>query len=437
MRPVVIPLVGLLLLTSCVDPYEPDFRSTLDILVVDGTVTNLAEPQIIRLNRSKADRVTGRFGVFPITKATVEVVVDEGQVIVAHETTDGRYQLPGDFKGQAGHGYQLRLRLSDGTQYASTVQVMPAVPPITTVRAQYNPASIAPNQLGGYTAGHDVYIDTQDPADQHNYYRWDWNDYEKQDWCRSCVQGVYAVNNVLPGVYTHFGQYFVSGNTPYEECFTPNPSDFGGYGQPSVPGGYWYYDYNCRSQCWEILHNYSLNLFDDQYSNGGPIVNRKVAQIPYYTHQPCLVEIRQSSLTADAYRYFKLFQEQTQNAGGLADAPPTALVGNVHNVADGRESVVGYFTASAVSSIPYWLDRRDTTIPPLGATDKDGNLVQGNVELFYALNRRLPYPEPAPPFTGPREVPKIVIDGGPSRPPTALCVFSDSRTPFKPAGWRD
>ncbi|WP_332369267.1 DUF4249 domain-containing protein [Spirosoma telluris] len=316
---VVVPL-------ACVDPEDILLRGTNDILVVDGTITNLAEPQIIRLNRSQADRLTGRFGTIPITKATVEVVVDSAQVVPCHETVDGSYQLPADFKGQIGHAYQLRFMLSDGSRYASSQQVIQAAPPINKTSATFNLNSLSQaTALGGYyRAGHDFFIDFQDPADQHNYYRWDWNLYEKQDWCRSCHQGAYAVNNILPHVYKNgpYGQYYVSGDSLYEDCFIPVPMLAYEPGQPVVVTKPLYiYDYVCRTQCWEIIHNYEINVFDDQYSNGGVILARQVAQIPYYTHEPCLVELRQNSLTVDAYRYFKLVQDQTQKTGGLADTP--------------------------------------------------------------------------------------------------------------------
>ncbi|GAB3226508.1 DUF4249 domain-containing protein [Spirosoma arcticum] len=420
---------------SCVDPLELPLRGSNDIIVVDGTITNLAEPQIIRLNRSKADPLTGRFGTLPITKATVEVVVDSAQVVVAHETVDGSYQLPSDFKGLVSHAYQLRFTLSDGTRYTSNQQVIPAVPPVGKVYAQFNPKSLSEPLSGFYTAGHDVLIDTKDPADQHNYYRWDWTLYEKQKWCRTCNQGVYSVNNILPHTYIS-SYYFVSGNDSYENCFTPLPGKRD-YDAPHVPAGDWYYDYNCRTQCWEILHNYAVNLFDDLYSNGGLILKRKVAEIPFYQRSACLVDIRQSSLTKDAYRYYQLFQQQTQNTGGLADTPPTALAGNVRNVSADGQPAVGYFTASSVSLIHQWLDRKDTEGIPFGATDPNGPHENEGEDLFYALNLRRPYPEPSPPYTGEREEPKIRLWPNAQRPPTAICVPGDSRTPFKPAGWPD
>ncbi|GAB3226500.1 DUF4249 domain-containing protein [Spirosoma arcticum] len=397
----------LLLPLSCVEPLDQTLRGTVNVIVVDGTITNLAEPQIIRLNRSRADSLTGRFGTLPITKANVDVVVDSAEVVAYHETVDGSYQLPSDFKGQIGHAYQLRFTLPDGTRYVSSQQIMTPVPPITRISARFNPFSLLQPLLSYYPAGHDVFIDTQDPADQHNYYRWEWKLWEQQNWCRTCVNGVYAVNKVtIPSVGT-----YLSGNQPFEDCFKP-PYDTNTQALPDFK-----FDYPCRTQCWELLYSKDINLFDDVYTNGGLVLNRPVGHIPFYQASPCLVEIRQFSLTKDAYRYFKLFMDQTQNAGGLADTPPTVLVGNVHNQANKLENVVGYFTASAVTTKRIFLDRSDTQGSPPG--------------LFRSLNDRDPIQEGRDGFIG------INIVGGPVRPPTALCGPIDQRTPFKPEGWRD
>ena len=379
------------LLTGCVDPAELTIISTLDILVVDGTITDLPEPQLIRLNRSKADRISGRFGTFPITGATVTVLVDSTRRVACHETEDGSYQLPGDFKGQIGHAYQLQFTLSDGTQYASTQQIMQSVPPISRVSARFSATSLpVAEQLSGYyRAGHDVFVDWQDPASQTNQYRWDWKLWEKQSWCRSCKQGVYAVDSILPRTYKD-RTFYVSTTIPYEDCFVP--INYNSADQPPFHSELYVYDYPCRTQCWTILYSSSLNVFSDQFSNGGNQVKRPIAHIPYYDSTACLVEIRQLSLTPSAYAYFNRFQNQTQNAGGLADTPPSAAVGNIQNVANAQERIVGYFTASAVSAVRYWIDRKDVAGLPFGQTDPTGQSKLPGSELFYSLNLRQPTP---------------------------------------------
>ncbi|GAB4047576.1 DUF4249 domain-containing protein [Spirosoma litoris] len=427
---------------ACIDPDDSALLSTNDILVVDGTITNLAEAQIIRLNRSKANPLTGKFGTTPITKATVIVVVDSSLQIACHETIDGSYQLPIDFKGQVGHAYQLRFTLSDGTQYVSSQQVMEAVPSISKVSSRFNPKSLPVTQLDGYTAAHDIFIESQDPAQEHNYYRWDWKLYERQYWCRTCQNGVYAVHKILPGVYNadKYFKYFVAGDELYEDCFVPSP----GLSQidsnaPVVPTEHWNYDYPCRTACWEILYNNDIQVFDDRYSNGNLISQQRVAQIPFYDYQPALVDVRQLSLTPDAYQYYKLFADQSQKTGGLSDTPPTALGGNVHQVANPKKQTIGYFTASAVSQMHYWLDRADRQGFAYGALDPTGPHLNDGDDLFYALNNRRPSPEPPPLYIldEHRPTPKVKIWPYADRPPTAPCLQSDNRTPFKPEGWRE
>lgn len=424
-----------LLIGACVDPEDLTLRGTVDVLVIDGTIINRAEPQTIKLNRSTADRLTGRFSTVAVTKATVDVVEDSSRVIPCHETTDGSYQLPSDFKGLVDHAYQLRFTLSDGTQYVSTQQVMPSVTPIAKVSSQFNPKSLSPILLGGYTAGHDIFIESQDPAIEHNYYRWDWTLYERQYWCRKCINGVYAIHKVIPHTYLNY-YYFVAGNEIYEDCFSPPPGQ-ADFNAPDVPGGYWYYDYQCRTDCWEILYGYDINVLDDKYTNGSLITKQRVAQIPFYDYQPGLVDVRQFSLTADAYRYYKLFQDQTEKTAGLADTPPTVLGGNVHQIANPQQIVVGYFTASAVSLVHYWLDRKDYQGIAYGALDPNGPHKNIGDDFFFALNQRVPYPEPPPPYQGEREEAKVRIWPNTDRPPAAPCLLSDNRTPYKPEGWQN
>jgi hypothetical protein len=419
MRSVLLLLVCVLICLApigCVDLLDQNLRGTVDVIVVDGTINNLAEPQLIRLNRSKADPLTGRFGSLPITKAKVEVIVDASQVISCHETDDGTYQLPSDFKGEVGHTYQLRFQLVDGTQYESVPETMPRGVPIDRVFHKFNSNSLPPKRPDGQAslviAASDIFIDWHDPVSEHNYYRWDWKLWERQEWCRSCGKGYYLIWN-----YYESDQLF-------EDCYSVSmlpPRDGAIYGPSAL---YFVNDYRCRMECWEILYNYDINVFDDALSNGGQLTGRRVAQIPYYQKHGCLVEIRQSSLTRPAYEYVKQLQQQAENTGGLADTPPTAIVGNVHNVANDQEGVVGYFSAAPVSAKRYWLDRQDATGTPPG--------------LFYGLRGILPSPEDATvdPNTEIGKPSPGIGGKNADRPPTAICVPSDSRTPFKPEGWR-
>lgn len=376
---VYVGLLTALAAYACVREYEPPFRATVNVVVVEGNLTDLPEKQFVKLSRSRADSLNGRFGTLPLAGARVELVVNSAQVVNFRETGQGTYELPTDFRLSTNTRYRLRFQLANGTRYESAEETMPAVPAIERVYERFNPRSIpatTADVVSGFVPANEFFIDTTDPANQQNFYRWEWKAYEKQPWCRTCYQGLYVVfddqNNLVEDCQRAFG-------------ITDNV------------------DFACRTSCWEILRSFRLNVFADTFTNGRPLTGRRVAEVPFLHYGPCLVEIRQASLTKAAYRYFRLLEQQTQNTGTLADTPPAPLVGNVRNPADERENVAGVFTVSAVSSVNYWLDRKANPGLPVAAS------------LFEAMNGRQP-------------------NGGST---TALCVPSETRTPFKPDGWRE
>ena len=114
------------------------------------------------------------------------------------------------------------------------------------------------------------------------------------------------------------------------------------------------------------------------------------------------MEVRQYSLTKEAWRFYSLLGQASQSTGTLTDTPPATPNGNV--TSDSQEIITGYFGASAVSRMRFWLDRQGNTGQPLG--------------LFYGLNNRMPV------------VSTSLANVGP-------CTPSDHRTPVKPDGWKE
>ena len=369
-----------LLVAGCVSAYEPDLNLTADVLVVDGTVTDQAERQVIRLSRSRVE--LGVSGTAPISRARVECVVNGTETVVFSEnsTVRGQYEAPEGFRGRVGNRYRLRFRTAEGTAYESEEETMPAVPKIDRVYNKFDAAGIANAEKTRFTPAHLLYLDTQDPADARNFYRWQYTLWEQQGWCATCDRALYVLApNGLSG-------------TCQRDLSLPPTNSF---------------DYQCRPSCWEIIRGLPLNLFADNLGNGRPILGRPVGAIAFTQRTGALVEIRQQGLTAGAWRYFRLLEQQTQNTGTLADTPPAPLVGNVRNPANPEELVAGYFVVASVASVRYWLDRQNASGRPVG--------------LFEYLNNRAPTPEP----------------GSDTRPPLAICVPSDTRTPVKPEGWRN
>jgi len=400
MTPTRLFTIGLLIISvliGCVDPVGSDFKASVNVLLVDAALTDLPEPQLIRLNRSQADPFSGNFGQTPIEQARVTVLVDGKEEVTAREIKSGVYQLPNGFQGKVGSLYKLRLTLAEGGRYESTEEILHAAPPIQKITDQYNPRSLPPGQIAGLKAANDLFIETTDPAGVPNYYRWDWVLWERQEFCQTCGRDFVYYERDDAGK-------LVEGCLPNRTVPLPFP-------RPQ------FIDYEYRTSCWEILFSAQLNVFADTYTDGRTIAGRRIAQIPFYQYFPALVEVRQSAFSLAAYTYFKRLDEQTQRTGGLTDTPPAAPVGNIRSLDNTKENVVGYFTASGVSSLRYWLTRKNVT-SELPAEPGSMDFPK----LFTYLNTRPAYKEPVAGLRG--------------RPPLAVCVPSDTRTPVKPEGWQ-
>jgi hypothetical protein len=281
---------------SCIDPYKVTVQATQSYLIVEGTITDLDEPQTISIFETsetanyKSSEFTATItpkssDIIPVSKAKVSVVENGQKTYELFETQAGYYTTPLNFVGSIGSSYKLIIEKNDGKRYESTEEKMASVPEIGTLYDKYNPKGIKDNKSStGNIATNDIYIDYIDPASERNFYRWKWTSYELQNICASCKQGFYER----------------TGNTATADgkCI-----------QDIKLPGFNYYDYFCEALCWDIFQGKQIDIFSDVYTDGQTQYDKVVAQIPVYQSNPCLVVVQQMSLSANAFRYLKLIRK--------------------------------------------------------------------------------------------------------------------------------
>jgi Domain of unknown function (DUF4249) len=354
-------------LTGCVDSYEVRYDLSANILTVEGFVRDSDITVVsLRLSKSYLNSVLD----VPVSGSVVEILVGNGTKVSLKETEPGIYTAPNDFRGVAGQTYQLQFKNSDGNSYKSGIEKLNSVPTIKKVYQKFNQnGQLSADGKTTISSTFDIYIDTEDPAGEKNFYLWEWSLWEKLFICITCNGGLLNGTTCTP----------IASRTP-----------------PT-------FDYVCQGNCFGILKNKDINVLADTYVNALPLVGRLIAKTPYYSDYGGLIEVRQYGVSATAYDYFKLLRDQVQTTGTLTDTPPAAIIGNIQNLNDPTEKVVGYFGASGLSKTRFWIDRSGVKggilIPVLG---REANL------------------EPSSPF----------------RPPTMPCQLSKDRTPFQPEGWR-
>jgi hypothetical protein len=118
-------------------------------------------------------------------------------------------------------------------------------------------------------------------------------------------------------------------------------------------------------------------LFSDSYYNGKQITGLPVLKIPYDSREPYFVQVRLRSLTESAYQFWRTVSEQINNSGGIFDKPPITIKGNVFNVDNPDEQVLGFFGVSSIYETQMYISRDHITELPFGVINPTYNEFPG------------------------------------------------------------
>jgi hypothetical protein len=335
---------SLMALIGCVMPFEADFKEQPQGLIVQGYISNATGPYFIRLNRPAEYAFRGFNDI--VKNATVYLTDDAGGRYAFEEIPGGRGDYRSvNFKGAIGRSYQLHIEIGD-KRYASSVEQIRPVSAIERVYEEPFRTFDASNR--SVQGGWNVYIDTQDPAETENYYRWNWIHYNFVFQC-----GIGRDRNQNP-------QYYIP----------------------------------CCTNCWNIVRctgTDCINLATDRLVNGKKIARQKVAVVPIGCRDKYYIEIEQQSLSREAYAYWSGLQRLINNTGGVFDTAPTALPGNIRCLTDPTENVFGFFAAVGVSRVGHFVDRtqgeRSNCPPFLPGREPSPPCIECKNDLFQTSQR--------------------------------------------------
>ncbi|MDJ1480768.1 DUF4249 domain-containing protein [Cytophagaceae bacterium YF14B1] len=335
---------------SCITPYNPDLGSAQTRIVIEGIISTLPGPQKVRITQSSVYTNGSEGTNIGITGAHVYVTDDIGNRIDYMDIGTGNYETDAFVQGIIGRSYQLHVITPDDKEYISEPDLLKPVPQIDNIYWEYNREKKEIN----------VYLDLTDAPTPGDGYLWKWQHYEKLTYCK------YSEVVALP-----------NGGSTWTLCR------------------------ECCTNCWDIIQCRScVNIASDQYVNGNKIKKQLITSVPYSDYTPYYLLIEQRSLTSNAYAFWNSVKAQTSSTGGPFDAAPAPIVGNIKNIADAKEKVLGFFGASDIIQRPYWQERNQIDDTP--------NPVQ---------------PPYCAPVTGPPPVCFECIEG------------AGYRTSFQPPGW--
>ncbi|MEQ8686142.1 MAG: DUF4249 domain-containing protein [Imperialibacter sp.] len=310
-------LTGLLILTlwGCVEPFEPETGGFKSVLVVEGNISDADEPYLITVSRTAPLDASG---AIPEKGAFVQVKDEEGAAFLFTEVAPGKYHSnPLDFIGCSGKNYTLSIITSSNQRYESDVVTLKPTPPIDSI---YFEPEMRLTDAGDSLDGIRIMVDAHDPLGTSEYYKYSWTEtYE----IRPHYPSYYEWNfSVTPPA-------FVRRNPEINLCFKTD---------------------TCR----QVLVTSTANLKTDRVSE---FEVNYVSTVSFRIKSRYSILVRQQTLSEKSFRYWSEVQKTSESLGTLFDPQPYQLTGNVHNIDDPEEPVLGYFDASSVAQKRIFIDR--------------------------------------------------------------------------------
>jgi hypothetical protein len=283
-----------LLFATCKESYIPPVISTGNsYLVVEGFINNGADTT--RINLTHTFKLADTAVVVPELHAQVFVEGKSGGAYPLAEQGKGLYIAPGLSLSPA-QQYRLHIRTNAGKEYASDFVDLKASPPIDSINW------VSDNK------GFQLYVNTHDPQNASRYYRWD----IAETWeFHAVYQSILKYENGL--ILPRFP------DTIYT-CW-----------QNNIPSTILLASSAKLAQ--DVIYRFPLTLLPP---NSWKISVRYSLLLKQYV------------LTPEAYNFWQQLQKNSEQVGSIFSAQPSEARGNIHNLADSSEQVIGYISAGTM-----------------------------------------------------------------------------------------
>ena len=303
----------ILIFSNCVQEFDPPSQGYENLLVVEAFLSDGDTPFEVKLSRSMPIDTTA---FIPESGAQISLSNDAGELYnLAESQEPGIYVYNGLLNPQIRKSYQIHISTQNGNQYESSAVTMRKTPEIDDVSFRYEEKPSAGKE------GVQIYVNTHDANNDTWYYRWGWD----ATWI---FQMPYDSYLLWEDGQIKLREYRIN------NCFK--------------------YD---RSTSIDI--STSKNLTEDQISDF-PLLY--VSTESDRLNLKYSLNVKQYALSEEAYNYWKELQKVTENLGTLFDPQPSIVKGNIYNVNDENEVVLGYFDASSVSEKRIFINYKD--LPP-------------------------------------------------------------------------
>jgi hypothetical protein len=288
-------------LMCCKKPYNPPPTSTSkSYLVVEGVINLSTDSTVIKISRTV--KLNDSVAIKPVLGATVYVEGESGRYNPSLDDirNNGHYwtyaiNLPTNER------YRLVITTPEGEQYVSDYVSVKPTPPIDSIGYNVKDGNV------------NLYVNAHDPTNNTRYYLWDY----EETW-----------------------QF----HAKYPSYFYLNPATNSITARPPLTQVYTCFSNDASSH---VLVSSTEALSSDV------VYQAPLTQIPLTSEKveaKYSILVRQYAVSKEAYQFYQTMLKNTEQLGSIFDAQPSQITGNIHNIKDKSEPVIGYISVTNVQT---------------------------------------------------------------------------------------
>jgi hypothetical protein len=335
---------GILIISGCVDYFHPEIEDTEKILVVDGILTNEAQPSKIQIFYSN---IFGDDSDYEPAQGAVVEISDNNQSHVLTESGPGEYfTAPYRFKAKTGMSYKLKIITINGDSYESNIENMHPLPEIDSVYVQKETREyLYQNSYGDLVPltkyVYSYYYDAGIKEQQKAYSRITW---------KAIIQSATYTNTSFTMCWSVFNDH------QFSNPFVLNKFD------------------KKNGQSVQKKQFYTIDLDD--------VENYSTAE----EQEGVILAIKHYSLSENLFRFWEQLNSQLTAEGKLFDPIETQIQGNMKCTSDTTKQVFGYFGVSMVKNYNLYMIRHNKD-----SLYKEKSVIDIDVSGSGCLRNEVPY----------------------------------------------
>ncbi|MGZ2370998.1 DUF4249 domain-containing protein [Ancylomarina sp. YFZ004] len=307
-KPILFILFSLILF-SCTEKFYPEIDENVDILVVDGKITDDGTPCEVRLFKTVS--FTDDFSIKPEKDAIVILNDNLGNKEILTEYEAGVYRSSSnEITGTLGVNYWIEIQTLSGEKYESTPEVIHSPFEITSIYGDELEAIISDNSKED---GVGIYFDANNNENSESYLRWEYR--ESYEW-----------------------------HTPFdlETKVTDNP----------------------QKVCYPVNDYPLINLYDasdHETKEVNHLLTSTILEHEVKLEHQYLIDINLYSVSQENYIFWKNMKSIHQTNGNLYDILPANIKGNI-SCCNNTNKVLGIFEASSVRRKRAFFSKNNFTV---------------------------------------------------------------------------